>query len=66
MAKIMKILEDKGDDGMSLADLRETANGYAVSLGLRDNVGTQAIYRLSAFKFVIIDRSQKESIVKLV
>lgn len=66
MAKIVDILQCQQDHSMPLQDLRTAVSDLVASLGLREEAGSQAIYKLSVNSLVYIDRSDPDAaLVKL-
>ncbi|KAG2216388.1 hypothetical protein INT45_004806 [Circinella minor] len=65
MAKVVQLLEQEPSHRILLDHLKQSATEYANELELSSSAGTQAIYKLNAYKLVIIDRSEEHSLVQL-
>ncbi|KAI8143885.1 hypothetical protein BJV82DRAFT_609766 [Fennellomyces sp. T-0311] len=65
MAKVVQLLEAEENHRMLLEHLKQSVSEFATSINLKDSEGSQAIYKLNAYKLVIIDRSQADSFVQL-
>ena len=65
MAKVVQLLEQEPSHRILLDTLKQSATEYANELELSSSAGTQAIYKLNAYKVVIIDRSEEHSLVQL-
>ncbi|KAI9270727.1 hypothetical protein BDA99DRAFT_328254 [Phascolomyces articulosus] len=66
MAKVIQLLEEDSSHRILLDDLKQSATEYANGLKLSESAGNQAIYKLNAYKLVIIDRREEQSFVQLV
>ncbi|KAI9492877.1 hypothetical protein BDB00DRAFT_825957 [Zychaea mexicana] len=65
MAKVIQLLEAEPSHRILLNDLKQKATDYANGFDLNNSAGSQAIYKLNAYKLVIIDRTQEQAFVQL-